>query len=79
MAELLGGSAEENAAITQGILAGAIHGPKRDAVLLNAAFALATECGDLPAGLEEARQSIDSGRALGVLEAFVAKTRGFAG
>jgi anthranilate phosphoribosyltransferase len=79
MAELLGGSAEENAAITRGILSGAIHGPKRDAVLLNAAFALSTECGDLPAGLEEARQSIDSGRALGVLEAFVAKTQGYAG
>lgn len=79
MAELLGGTAEENAAITRGILAGAIHGPKRDAVLLNAAFALSTECGDLPAGLEEARQSIDSGRALGVLEAFVAKTQSFGG
>ena len=79
MADLLGGSAEENAAITRGILSGAIHGPKRDAVLLNAAFALSTECGDLPAGLEEARQSIDSGRALGVLEALVAKTQGYAG
>jgi anthranilate phosphoribosyltransferase len=69
--DLLGGSAEENAAITRGILSGTITGPKRDAVLLNAAFALSTECGDLPAGLEEARQSIDSGAALRVLEAFV--------
>ncbi len=75
--ELLGGTAEENAAITRGILGGEIQGPKRDAVLLNAAFALSTECGDLPAGLAEARQSIDSGAALRVLNLFVEKTRMF--
>jgi anthranilate phosphoribosyltransferase len=76
--ELKGGSAEENAAITRGILAGQIQGPKRDAVLLNAAFALSTECGDLPAGLEEAHVSIDSGAAQRVLEQFIAKTQSFA-
>jgi anthranilate phosphoribosyltransferase len=75
--ELMGGTAEENAIITRGILSGAITGPKRDAVLLNAAFALSTECGDLPAGLEEARQSIDSGAALRVLDGFVRKTQSF--
>jgi anthranilate phosphoribosyltransferase len=52
-------------------------GPKRDAVLLNAAFALSTECGDLPAGLDEARQSIDSGAALRLLDAYVAKSRSY--
>lgn len=77
--DLLGGAAEENAAITRGILAGEIRGAKRDAVLLNAAFALSTECGDLPAGLEEARQSIDSGAALRVLQAFVAQTQSYLG
>lgn len=77
IAELVGGAAEENAAITRGILAGEIHGAKRDAVLLNAAFALSTECGDLKAGMEEARQSIDSGAALHVLESYIAKTRSF--
>lgn len=76
--ELQGGTAEENAAITRGILSGEIKGPKRDAILLNAAFALSTECGDLPAGLKEARASIDSGAALRVLDAFVAKTQQFA-
>ncbi len=75
--DLLGGTAEENAAITRGILCGDIHGPKRDAVLLNAAFALSTECGDLPAGLEEARASVDSGAAFRVLESYVRKTQGF--
>ena len=78
MQDLLGGTAEENAAITRGILCGEIHGPKRDAVLLNAAFALSTECGDLPAGLEEARQSIDSGAALRVLDAYVRMSQSFA-
>jgi len=78
MHDLVGGSADENAAITRGILGGEIHGPKRDAVLLNAAFALSTECGDLAAGMEEARQSIDSGAALRVLDAYVRMTQSFA-
>lgn len=77
VSDLLGGTAEENAGITRGILGGEIRGPKRDAVLLNAAFALSTECGDLPAGLEEARASIDSGRALRVLDEYVVKTRSY--
>lgn len=75
--DLVGGSAEENAIITRGILSGELHGPQRDAVLLNAAFALSTECGDLPAGLEEAKQSIDSGAALRMLEAYVKKTQSY--
>ncbi len=77
LADLRGGDAEENAAITRGILKGEIHGPKRDAVLLNAAAALSTECGDWDAGLQEARASIDSGAALRVLDAFVEKTQSF--
>jgi len=76
--DLLGGSAEENAAITRGILCGEIGGPKRDAVLLNTAFALSTESGDLPAGLAAARQSIDSGAALRVLDSYVQMTQSFA-
>ena len=77
IADLRGGDAAENATITRGILSGEIHGPKRDAVLLNAAAALSTECGDWDAGLQEARASIDSGAALRVLDAFVAKTQSF--
>ena len=75
ISELVGGTAEENAVITRGILAGELHGAKRDAVLLNAAFALSTECGDLAAGLEEARASIDSGSALRVLDAYIRQTQ----
>ncbi len=77
LADLRGGDAAENAAILRGILSGEIQGPKRDAVLLNAAAALSTECGDWEAGLAEARESIDSGAALDVLERFIAKTRSF--
>ena len=77
ISELVGGTAEENAVITRGILAGALHGAKRDAVLLNAAFALSTECGDLAAGLEEARASIDSGAAQRVLDAYIKKTQSY--
>jgi anthranilate phosphoribosyltransferase len=77
--DLLGGSAEENAAITRGVLCGEIHGPKRDAVLLNTAFALSTESGDLSAGLAAAAQSIDSGAALRVLDAYVRMSQSFAG
>ena len=77
IADLRGGDAAENAAITRGILSGEIHGPKRDAVLLNAAAALSTECSDWDAGLQEARASIDSGAALRVLDAFVTKTQSF--
>ncbi len=78
LADLKGGDPADNAALTRGILAGEIQGPMRDAVLLNAGVALSTECGDFQAGIEEARASIDSGAALRVLDAFVAKTQSFA-
>lgn len=76
--EIRGGDAAQNAEITRGILSGKVSGAMRNAVLLNAAFALSTECGDLAAGLEEANESIDSGRALAVLEQFVEKSKQFA-
>lgn len=72
LSTLLGGTAAENAQITLDILEGREQGPRRDAVLLNAAFALSTECGDLPAGLAEARQSLESGAAREVLASYVA-------
>lgn len=68
LAELKGGSAKENAAITEGILAGEA-GPRRNVVLLNAAAALLVGglADDLQEGVELARQSIDSGGAAKVL------------
>ena len=70
MSALRGGNAEENAAIVRSILSGAT-GPRRDVVLLNAAFALvaAGAAEDVPAGLTMARAAIDQGRAAAKLEA----------
>lgn len=72
--DLLGGTPEENAQITLNILNGKDKGPRRDTALLNAAAALSIDCNDWQAGLEEAQQSLDSGRALATLQAWVAKT-----
>jgi len=65
LGQLKGGDAETNAGIAEGILAG-VKGPKRDAVLLNAACALyaADRVRTIAEGLEAARDSVDSGKAL---------------
>jgi anthranilate phosphoribosyltransferase len=77
LADLLGGNPEENARITYDILAGKDKGPRRDIVLLNAAAALSLDDQDLGAGLEKARESIDSGRALRTLEEWIEMTNSF--
>lgn len=77
--DLLGGTPEENAAITHAILSGEDTGPRRDIVLLNAAAALSLEDGDLQRGLEKARAAISDGGALRTLEAWVARTNAFIG
>ena len=71
LAELKGGDAADNAAITRRILSGEEQGPKRDAVLLNAAMGLAVPDGDWPAALQRARASLDSGAALPALERLI--------
>lgn len=66
LSDLQGGeSAFENAALLESILSGAITGPKRDVVLLNAAAALevAGMAADLSEGAARAAQAIDSGAA----------------
>ena len=75
LAALAGGDAETNARITRDVLEGRSGGP-RDAVLLNAAAALyvAGAALSLPEGVELARTSIDSGRALDVLERMITVT-----
>ncbi len=69
-AELKGGDAEQNKEITLSILKGEEKGAKRDVVLINAAAAL--YIGQIASSLEEgvrlAADSIDSGKALEVLE-----------
>jgi anthranilate phosphoribosyltransferase len=68
--DLTGGSPEENAADIRAIFDGA-PGPKRDAVLLNAAgaFSVAGLTGELREGLAVAAETIDSGAAGERLEA----------
>jgi anthranilate phosphoribosyltransferase len=65
LADLRGGNREVNAAIIRRILHGEERGPKRDAVLLNAAAALfvAGKTKSLVAGWELAAETIDSGKA----------------
>jgi anthranilate phosphoribosyltransferase len=72
LSELSGGTPEENAQILRGVLAGSLNGSRRNAVLLNAAAALAAESGDLTQGLSLARESLLSGAALQKLDALVA-------
>ena len=67
--ELRGGTPEENAQAIRAVLGGA-DGGRRDAVLLNAAGAIAAagHVGDLREGLERAREAVDSGAASERLE-----------
>ncbi len=70
--DLAGGDKSENAKIIRSILSGET-GPRRDAVLLNAAAALVAADGadDLKGGLKAAAQSIDSGAAMEKLEKLI--------
>lgn len=75
MNDLRGGDAAGNAKIVHGILAGE-KGPKRDIVLLNAAFALvaAGKAAELGEGVHTAAEAIDSGRAMLQLQKLVEMT-----
>jgi anthranilate phosphoribosyltransferase len=72
VAELVGGSPAENAAAIREVFAGA-RGGRRDAILLNAAGAIAAggHAEDLHEGLELARAAVDSGAATQRLEQLV--------
>lgn len=67
--DIIGGTPAENAVAFKALLAGA-PGAYRDAVLLNSAAALvvAGHAGDLKQGVEQARESIDSGAAKAKIE-----------
>jgi anthranilate phosphoribosyltransferase len=76
--DLRGGDAPFNAAVARAVLAGE-RGPVRDAVLVNAAAALAAYDGlgghlaeTLTAGVERAAKAIDSGAAAALLDRWVA-------
>ncbi len=80
IADLKGDDAPVNAGILRGVLDGSIQDAKRDVVLLNAGAALvaAGKAADIPAGIELARESIDSGAALGKLDHLISFSRSFA-
>ena len=70
--ELRGGTPQENAEITRGILKGQ-KGPKRNAVLMNAGASLyiGGKAESLKEGIELAGQIIDSGKAYETLEKLI--------
>ena len=72
-ADLAGGSPQDNARTAHEVFAGA-RGAKRDAVVLNAAGAIAAggHAHDLREGIEVAQKAIDSGRAAARLQELVA-------
>jgi anthranilate phosphoribosyltransferase len=74
--EIAGGDPAENAAVIRSVLEGA-EGSAREVVLLNAGGAIyaAGQASDIAAGLERARDAIDSGAASSVLERLVEQTR----
>jgi len=75
--DLRGGTAEDNAAITRGIMDGSRHGAARDVVLINAAAALvaAGKTADLAEGIRLAAAAIDDGKALEKLDQLIQYTR----
>ena len=71
--ELKGGTPQENAEITKGILKGEIRGTKRDTVLMNAGAAIyvAGKAASLAEGIQTAEAALDSGRAYQVMEDYI--------
>lgn len=71
LAAVRGGDATFNARLIEGLFAGQVQGPPRDLVCLNAAAAFwtAEASTSLADGLQLARATLDSGKALGLLQA----------
>ncbi|MDO4891414.1 MAG: anthranilate phosphoribosyltransferase [Coriobacteriaceae bacterium] len=74
--DVRGGTPAENAQTTRDILAGVERGPKRDIVVLNAGAAMFTAgaAASIADGVKLAAETIDSGKALATLEAYIAAT-----
>ena len=71
--ELTGGTPEENAEITRGILNGTIRGTKRNAVVLNAGAGIfiGGKAGSMEEGVRMAEQLIDDGSAYRLMESYI--------
>ena len=69
--DLRGGTADESAVMMREMFSGKLKGARRDAVLLNAAGAIAAVSGDFKSALDEVAASLDEGKALAKLDALV--------
>jgi anthranilate phosphoribosyltransferase len=74
--DVAGGDPAENAADLKGIVEGTVGGAKRDIILLNAGAAIYVAGGadSIEAGVERAREAIESGAAASQLDALRATT-----
>ena len=77
--DLRGGTPDESAVMMRELLTGVRNGARRNAVLLNAAAALAAETGNFKSALEEAQDSLDGGQALARMDALLEYSQSFAG
>ncbi len=77
--DIAGGDASENARILTDVLSGE-KGSHREIVLLNSGAAIYTagKAGSIQEGITEAKRSVDSGCAMGKLNALVDATGGVA-
>lgn len=77
LADIKGGTPEENAEFTRQILGGKLSGPMRDVVILNAAAAIivADQATGWSNAIQKATESIDSGAALAKLDKLVKATK----
>jgi anthranilate phosphoribosyltransferase len=78
VADLRGGTPDESATMMRELLSNKLNGARRDAILLNAAAALAAETGDFKSALKEATVSLDSGAALNKLNKLIEYSQSFA-
>jgi len=75
VSDLRGGAPDQSAEMMRELLSGKLRGAIRDAVLLNAAAALAAESGEFTAALAESAAALESGAALQKLTALVEFTQ----
>ena len=78
--QIAGGEPQENAAVIRTAFEGE-EGPARDVILLNAGAAIYAggRADDLGAGVQRAREAVDSGAAVRMLEALAVRSRELAG
>ena len=71
--DIVGGTPEENAEVTKGILSGKITDARRNVVLLNSGAALYAggKAGSIADGINVAKDLIDSGKALDTMNRFI--------